>query len=344
MNATIRLFRILLFVTAVAGVGLVLRWATAGTLENLSTDDFGSLATLVAGGIAWAAHAWLCLAIVVTVLERVPGTLGRAASTVAGGITSDASRTLLRSALGVAVVSPLVAGTAHAAPAGGGASHSVHAQWAPVEQASSLPWTSASPSSWDPRVGVEPGSSVPWTGTAPSNWDPRAGVESGSTMPTADRSATSWSPRGGTEPASTVRFEPAGGVDRSQPRLAIPDRPTTGAETRYTPIQPTKPPAHKPTHHKPVEHRPVEDRPVEDRPVEGKPDRPGEQSGRTVVVREGDSLWAIAAAELGPGADGAAIAARWPQWYAANAALIGSDPDLIQPGQVLHAPGEPPAS
>jgi nucleoid-associated protein YgaU len=55
-------------------------------------------------------------------------------------------------------------------------------------------------------------------------------------------------------------------------------------------------------------------------------------------VREGDSLWTIAADELGAGATNTAIARRWPQWYAANARAIGDDPDLLLPGQVLRAP------
>lgn len=57
-----------------------------------------------------------------------------------------------------------------------------------------------------------------------------------------------------------------------------------------------------------------------------------------VVVVAGDSLWAIAARHLPPGATDAEIAASWPRWYDANAAVIGADPDLIQPGQVLTAP------
>jgi nucleoid-associated protein YgaU len=57
-----------------------------------------------------------------------------------------------------------------------------------------------------------------------------------------------------------------------------------------------------------------------------------------VVVRDGDSLWALAARELGPGASDEAIAARWPEWYAANRQVIGDDPDLILPGQVLRVP------
>jgi nucleoid-associated protein YgaU len=60
----------------------------------------------------------------------------------------------------------------------------------------------------------------------------------------------------------------------------------------------------------------------------------------TVVVRRGDCLWTIAAAHLPPGASDAEIAAAWPRWYLANRTTIGSDPDLILPGQRLAVPDE----
>lgn len=122
----------------------------------------------------------------------------------------------------------------------------------------------------------------------------------------------------GTEPAHTIQrpwlqVEPASTVRISgpaeQPRVAVPDRPTTGAATRYTEI-----PARQP-----------------------RVTEPG-TSPRRAVARPGDSLWSIAAAELGPDATDAQIAARWPRWYAANRHAIGADPDLIQTGQVLRTP------
>lgn len=58
----------------------------------------------------------------------------------------------------------------------------------------------------------------------------------------------------------------------------------------------------------------------------------------TVVVRPGDSLWRIAAARLGPGATAAEITAEWHRIYATNRATVGSDPDLIEPGQRLRLP------
>jgi hypothetical protein len=59
-----------------------------------------------------------------------------------------------------------------------------------------------------------------------------------------------------------------------------------------------------------------------------------------ITVRAGDSLWRIAAAHLGPDATAAEIAEAWPRWYAANRTVIGADPSLIRPGEVLSAPTE----
>ncbi|MBO9555531.1 LysM peptidoglycan-binding domain-containing protein [Cellulomonas sp.] len=58
----------------------------------------------------------------------------------------------------------------------------------------------------------------------------------------------------------------------------------------------------------------------------------------TVVVVRGDSLWRIAARHLPAGADDAQIAAAWPAWYAANADVVGPDPGVLLPGQVLVVP------
>jgi nucleoid-associated protein YgaU len=70
---------------------------------------------------------------------------------------------------------------------------------------------------------------------------------------------------------------------------------------------------------------------------------PGQRATDTdlVTVRPGDSLWRITAARLGARPSASRIAAGWPRWYAANRRLIGPDPGLIRPGQVLHAPADP---
>lgn len=59
---------------------------------------------------------------------------------------------------------------------------------------------------------------------------------------------------------------------------------------------------------------------------------------RGVVVHRGDTLWDVAARALGPDATDADVAEAWPRWYAANRDVVGDDPDLLLPGQVLVPP------
>jgi hypothetical protein len=54
-------------------------------------------------------------------------------------------------------------------------------------------------------------------------------------------------------------------------------------------------------------------------------------NGRLRTVVKGDTLWDIAQAEYGD-------PTRWPEIYAANTDVVGADPDLIFPGQVLRIP------
>jgi hypothetical protein len=60
------------------------------------------------------------------------------------------------------------------------------------------------------------------------------------------------------------------------------------------------------------------------------------------VVVKGESLWGIARSILsvdGPEPDGATISKFWRSIYALNLDLIGDDPNLIHPGQILQLPG-----
>ena len=57
------------------------------------------------------------------------------------------------------------------------------------------------------------------------------------------------------------------------------------------------------------------------------------------AVLPGDSLWRIAATTLGTD-DPARVARYWPRIHRANRDVIGPDPDLIIPGQVLELPSE----
>lgn len=75
--------------------------------------------------------------------------------------------------------------------------------------------------------------------------------------------------------------------------------------------------------------------------------RPGSGTGATddigtVAVRSGDSLWTLAADQLGPLATDVEIARQWPRWYDLNRHVIGPDPDLLLPGQLLTVPPPDP--
>lgn len=59
----------------------------------------------------------------------------------------------------------------------------------------------------------------------------------------------------------------------------------------------------------------------------------------TVVVQSGDTLWSITDDLLGPLPDSPSeIAAAWPLLHESNRDVIGTDPDLLEPGQELLVP------
>ncbi|WP_328996481.1 LysM peptidoglycan-binding domain-containing protein [Kribbella sp. NBC_01245] len=426
---------------AVVGAGFGLRWMTAGSLVSVSRDDLASLAVLAVGAVAWCAYTWLAVVTAATVLEQLPGALGNAAGLLASGLTSAGSRALLRSTLGVAAVTPLTIGLAHATPTSPTSwtaspaptptglptpqphqlAHRPPPQPAdhltrqspgelvvrPLNQPPAhvarqspglLPGGSMEPFADPSRRGtayadhrvqpipitdpaasqsteqladpsrrgtayanrlVEPISTVDLAASRPteqltdtSGRGPAYGNPHVQPISTADPAASQSTEQltdpsrrgaaygdGGVEPVSFVSLDPsrpsAGesraaylGVERAttvgpgdgrghgrslpgvegqmvrpdrpgvEGRVVVPDRPTVGAATRYTPIR----------------------------------------APRRVVVRPGDTLWSIARAELGPNCTDRAIAARWPDWYATNAAAIGPDPDRLEPGQVLQQP------
>ena len=74
------------------------------------------------------------------------------------------------------------------------------------------------------------------------------------------------------------------------------------------------------------------------------PDAPAPAAGSHVVLR-GDCLWHIAEARLlerpGPPPSDAEIGRAVQAWWAANADVIGPDPDLLLPGQILRPPVTP---
>ena len=65
---------------------------------------------------------------------------------------------------------------------------------------------------------------------------------------------------------------------------------------------------------------------------------PGPAAGTDVIVHAGDTLWGIAARDLGPEATPTQVAQAWPRWWSANRTVLGDHPELIHPGEHLTAP------
>lgn len=170
MNATIRGLKGLLALGALAGLGLLLRWVTAGSIGAATAQDLTAMASLAVGAVAWVAYCWLVIAVLATVLEQAPGVVGRGASVVAARITSQGSRALLRSALGVAAVTPLTIGVAQASPGDSPHTFTTH----PTGTAAS----SNAPSGSRPWTSVEPRSTIQLTGSSQParSVQPRPGV------------------------------------------------------------------------------------------------------------------------------------------------------------------------
>jgi hypothetical protein len=402
MNAMIRGLKALIALGALAAAGFALRWVTAGAMDEASTRDLISMAFVAIAAAAWTAYAWLLLAVLATVLEQAPGVLGRAGAALAGRITSQTSRTLLRSALGVAAVTPLTIGVAHASPANPPQHTSTTgAAWRATEPASTVHLDQPiSPNEW--RLTEKPSSvrltnPPAETGGRPQ-YEPSSKLEIGqpaeagptrterpSGPATPDPSDSSNSRTGGTttrtdeqatpQPSDSSGARPGTGTgrvgeqaeaqpadqpagNRSEAGTTRPDGPGSTRPSNATSGRSGDQLAGRPTDGLNRSEHPAATKPggpartgdpvgpragepgirVPDRPTDGAPVRYTDLgSGRHVVLR-GESLWSIAAAELGAGASDSAIAARWPHWYAANRALIGPDPDLLLPGQVLQSP------
>ncbi|MET3808926.1 LysM peptidoglycan-binding domain-containing protein [Arthrobacter sp. UYEF3] len=137
--------------------------------------------------------------------------------------------------------------------------------------------------------------------------------------------AAAWVPTGGALGGSLSSTVPAPvTVPAPEPAYPMPDptpgSPSLGPDPHWTPAPP----------------------PVDPRTLAARPLRTQEPPGTAeVTVRAGDSLWSICAAELGPLASDVDIAVAWPRLYQANRDVIGGDPGLLLPGQVLRVPVVP---
>jgi hypothetical protein len=127
------------------------------------------------------------------------------------------------------------------------------------------------------------------------------------------------------------------------PTAAAAGDTSTDGGVLPAPVLPSSPSAHPPSAHPPSAHPPSAQPPSAHPPSRRSqpPSPPAAGTALRVLVRPGDSLWRIAAQHLPRDASPARIARTWPRWYAANRAVIGTDPNRIMPGQQLQAPTTP---
>lgn len=128
--------------------------------------------------------------------------------------------------------------------------------------------------------------------------------------------------------------------------LPLPDRAESSGDLAPGPTAgsnptPSQDPPRRPARHRSEEpaQEPVQEQKSAPAPTPAPTLAPSPAATHgTVTVRDGDTLWAIAAKHLPAGASNASIADAVRQWHHLNKATLGPDPDLILPGQRLTPP------
>ena len=265
--------------------------------------------TAIVASAALAGVGWLAVGVLLELLSLVPGAVGRGADRVAEVVTPRLVRRAAGALLGVGLVAGLAPGASGAAPSA--AAVVVRGASAPLPDPGFAPL---------PDAGLPP---LPDAGFAP--------------LPDAGPAPL---PYAGPAPLLDAGLAPL-----PDPALApLPDpgfAPLPDPGLAPVPIPARTPAAEGPTGRGPgwVPGPPVVRAHPDVRVLSPAPrPRATRDAPAEVVVRRGDSLWSIAARHLGPDASDAEIAGAWPAWFQANRDLVGDDPDLLRPGQVLRAP------
>ncbi|WP_426996353.1 LysM peptidoglycan-binding domain-containing protein [Pseudarthrobacter sp. N5] len=142
--------------------------------------------------------------------------------------------------------------------------------------------------------------------------------------------SAAWAPTSGQQPIGSQQAAEASAA--ALPTRRLPALPTATPTGDTQPLRSVAPePQWKPGPSAP------EPGLVIARPIRTGQEATGENFG-SVTVLAGDSLWSIAARELGPAASDVDIALYWPRWYQANQDAIGQNPDVLLPGQILKSP------
>lgn len=302
---------------------------------------------MTAGVLVWVSLIWGMVLVCVAVLGRLPGTPGRVGRLVLGRIAPAAAGRLLVATVGVSLLAGTTAcaGPVLAASTTTGttsaATISASSTAAPGTDGSApidIDWPTGDPA---PSVPTPPGTvaAPPATVTPPAT----AASPAPATPPAAE------APPGTTGALTTPPSSPVPTVmDPPGPPTAADPAPQTAPEVD-APLTPPAPPDPDagPADQAPTDPGPGPGPGLDPVPGPGPdPDSgPGPTGGPTlearngeVRVQPGDTLWSIAAAALPASAAASDIDAAWRAWYLTNRQVVGDDPDLIQPGQLLLSP------
>lgn len=306
-------WQLLSSIAALAALAMLLPmpWAAIGAVTGSAKagSDVGAVGQTamlaIASTAVWILLVWSATVAFCVGIGRLPGTAGAVGRLILARIAPAFARRLVLTVVGAAMVTGVAGyGTAAAATTTSGSSHQA-----------------------DAHQGNASGQQLVGSADPARSW---IAVE-GSTVQLGAGSAQ---PRSGAVPdLGSVSLDwPDGRAANQLGGMPGPPSPPTPAPTARTrPAARTHPAARS---------DPAGDR-AEKQPAPAVnvdwPSGTGVRGGEVVVLR-GDSLWSIAARQLPGEATDAEIDRTWHQWYTANAAVLGSDPNLIFPGQILLPP------
>jgi LysM repeat protein len=284
----------------------------------------GAVAVLVATSVTYLLAAWSVTVCAAVVCARLPGVIGLAARRVLRGITPTVMRRVVMTAAGLSIAAGLTAcGTSAAA-----------GEPVPLAPAVTMSTVIDAP----PAALSDQGAGTRSPLNVSLDWPTTTGA--------ADQTAGAVRPDDGatptmTESSASTPTAASGTVAADDPSTASDASADLASESATPAFGAAADPAESPT-------SPIEEptSPIEE-PASTAEEPPSVTSDATapradparVTVRAGDSLWSIAADHLPAEATAAQIDAAWHEWYQANHDVIGDDPNLIRPGQVLAAPG-----
>ncbi|MEO9138227.1 MAG: hypothetical protein ABI345_04095 [Jatrophihabitans sp.] len=265
----------------------------------LAREGADAVCVRLTGAALWVIAVWVAIGLLAAAAAQLPGTVGHRARRVSQMVLPRVLQRVLVGSAGLGVLlAPAVA--------------QARSHWAPAPIASPPPVT----------AGVNP---VPGPAWPTNDADPT------STHTTTPRLAT---PRTAT-PRSTAAQLPIPGP--SWPgTLASPNTPAPVTSPTMATTTPSgrdvERPSGVPSRAKP--------RTLSGDMSQSPPQNPARAPSPAghVRVHDGDALWLVAAHRLGPEPSEQAIAHYWPRIFAANRAVVGDDPNLIQPGQELRLP------